>query len=154
PEYERRGRYLTNPDFQLAWVFNLGESEDGKDEKPRESKKEDKEEDKKKDENLTRLTLRVGLLDGLSGGGFDLDFWQRFRLTCEVRVRHRSPGSHYEFISPYYARAYLSMKVARFFRVYAGADNFAHTAVLSFGISIEWEDKDIRNVIGIAGSAF
>ncbi len=146
PEYKNKGRYLSNPDFQLAWVFNLGESKDGKDKQTRESKK--------KDENLCKLTLRVGLLDGLAGGGFDLDFWQRFRLTCEVRARHRSPGSHYEYISPYYGRAYISMKMLKFFRVYAGADNFAHTAVLSFGISIEWEDKDIKNIIGIASSAF
>jgi phospholipid/cholesterol/gamma-HCH transport system substrate-binding protein len=139
PDYRHKGKYLANPDFQLAWVFNLGSSD---------------EENEEQKEDAYSLTLRVGLIDGLTGGGFDLDFWRHFRLTCEVRTRHRSPGSFYEDISPFYGRAYLSMRLFKYFRVYAGADNFADQAVLSFGVSIEWEDKDIKSIVGIAGAAY
>lgn len=148
PDYEKKGKYFANPDFQLAWVLNLGPRSAGK------NTEEDGEEEKEKDIDPYKLTLRVGLIEGLTGGGFDLDFWRHFRITCEARARHRNEKDFYEDIDPYYARAYLSMRVFKYFRVFAGADNLADKAVMSFGISIQWEDKDIKNIIGIAGSAF
>jgi hypothetical protein len=138
PNYERPGTYISNPDFQLAWVFNLGSSD---------------EENEEQKEDAYNLTLRVGLIDGVVGGGFDLDFWRHFRITGEIRSR-KNEKRILEKVSPFYGRAYLSMRLFKYFRVYAGADNFADQAVLSFGVSIEWEDKDIKSIVGIAGAAY
>jgi len=154
PDYDKKGKYFTNPDFQLAWVLNLGPKPAGKSGEEDNTGESDEEAKEEADIDPYRLTLRVGLIDGLTGGGFDLDFWRYFRITCEARARHRKEQDYLEDIHPYYARAYLSMRVFKYFRVFAGADNLADKAVMSFGISIQWEDKDIKNIIGIAGSAY
>jgi hypothetical protein len=135
PNDERRGKTLANADFQLAWVLDLG---------PADVEREDR----------YLLTLRGGVIDSLTGGGFDIDFLRYLRISFDARDRHRDERRFYEDISPLYARAYLSVRLLKYFRVYAGADNLAHKAVMSFGVSIEWEDKDIRNIVGIAGSAY
>jgi len=135
PVKEQRKQYLVYADAQLAWVLDLGPSAT-------------------KRENRYLLTARVGMLEGLLGGGFDIDFWRHFRITCEGRDYHADDRKRDELIYPFYARAYLSMKVLDYFRIYAGADNVVDKAVISFGVSIEWEDKDIKNIVGIAGSAF
>jgi phospholipid/cholesterol/gamma-HCH transport system substrate-binding protein len=148
-DYETGAKLKAGADFQMAQVLYLGPS-------PKKDPEESGESGKKwrKDGDQYALTLRGGLIDSQVGGGIDFDFWRYFRITADIRDRHRDTGRYFEDIDPFYARAYISVRLFKYFRVYAGADNLADQAVMSFGICVEWEDKDIRNIVGIAGSAF
>ncbi len=98
------------------------------------------------------LTLRAGLLEGQVGGGIDVDFLQNLRLTLEARTAHKDKGKFNENINRYLARAYFSFKFFRYFRAYVGIDNFVENGAVSFGLTNEWYDKDIKTLVTLIGT--
>ena len=98
--------------------------------------------------NDVTLTLKGGLIEGKFGGAVDLDFWEHYRLSAEARFTHKEKKFN-ENVDNYLGRAYLSLKVFEYFRLYAGVDNFADHGEVMFGVSAEWEDKDIRSFVGL-----
>jgi hypothetical protein len=44
------------------------------------------------------------------------------------------------------------MRVFKYFRVYAGADNILDDCDFGAGLVLEWTDEDVKSIVGIAGS--
>lgn len=129
---QERGKPLIQADFQLAWLFNLG---------PR----------KKSHTNEVVLTARGGLIEGKLGLGLDVSFLGFLRFTLEGRDVHTDTQRFYENVEPFLLRAYLTFKIGRFIRLYIGGSNLLDNPELCGGVVIEWEDKDIKSIVGIAG---
>jgi phospholipid/cholesterol/gamma-HCH transport system substrate-binding protein len=133
-EKQDKGYPVTEVDFQLAFLFKLSGGEDTN------------------PNNDVTLTLRAGLMEGRAGGGTDVDFLKDFRFTVEGRDTHSDPDRFYEPMEPFLLRSYLSMRVYKYFRIYAGADNVLDDCDFGAGLVLEWTDEDIKSIVGIAGS--
>jgi len=129
-----RGHLVTEADLQLAFLLKLYS---GKDKNPG---------------NDLTLTLRAGLLEGKFGGGADVDFLKNFRFTVEGRDIHTDPNRFDEPVKNFLLRSYLSARVYKYFRLYAGADNIIDDCEFSAGVVLEWTDEDIKSIVGVAGS--
>ncbi|RME04312.1 MAG: MCE family protein [Planctomycetota bacterium] len=99
------------------------------------------------------LSLRIGLLEGKLGGGIDLDFLKHFRLTLEGRTPHKDKGKFDEKIKGFMARSYLSARIFKYFQLYVGVDNFIHRPALTFGVTLDWRDEDIKTFVSLIGLA-
>jgi phospholipid/cholesterol/gamma-HCH transport system substrate-binding protein len=131
---QEAGSYVTKPTILMAQLFRL--NHDDKDPK-----------------NDIALTLRGGLLEGTGGGGVELELFNRdLLLTLEGRAAHTDPNDFYEHIKPFLLRFRISYRVWEWVRLYVGVGNILDRAELLVGISIEWEDKDIKSVVGIVGA--
>lgn len=131
---QSRGHPVTEVDLQLAFLFKLS---GGKDNDP---------------SNDITLTPRAGLVEGRAGGGADIDFLRDFRFTVEGRDIHTDPDRFDEPIKPFLLRSYLSMRLYKYFRTYAGVDNILDDCEFAAGLVLEWTDEDIKSIVGIAGS--
>ena len=130
---QERGKTLAQADFQLAWLFNLGPHD-------------------KNPANDVVLTPRGGLIEGKFGLGLDLDFLGWLRFSVEGRDVHTDTRRFYEDVDPFMLRAYLTLKLSRYIRIYLGGSNLLDTPEFCGGVVIEWEDKDIKSIVGIVGA--
>lgn len=99
------------------------------------------------------LTLRLGMLEGQVGGGVDIDFLDNFRISLEARYAHKDANKFHENINRYMARANISYRFFKYFRAYVGIDNFIENGALSFGVTAEWSDDDIKTLVSLVGAA-
>lgn len=129
-----KGYPVTEVDLQLAFLLKLYGGEDTD------------------PGNDVTLTLRAGLVEGRAGAGTDIDFLKNFRFTVEGRDTHSDPDRFYEPMEEFLLRSYLSMRVYKYFRVYAGADNILDDCEFGAGLVLEWTDEDVKSIVGIAGS--
>jgi len=130
---QERGKTLTQVDFQFAWLFNLGPHD-------------------KNPANDVVLTTRAGLIEGKVGAGVDIDFLGWLRFSLEARDVHTDTKRFYEDIEPFLMRAYLTLKISRLVRLYIGGSNLLDEPEFCGGVVVEWEDKDIKSIVGIAGA--
>jgi len=111
-----------------------------------------------------RMLVRAGLLEGKPGGGVELnwDDWLFFKypvlLTVEGRDAYNSvPNEDMdEEINGALVRAYGKVALAQsgFFRnikLYAGANRITDRPEFMGGIGFEYEEEDIRTLIGLIG---
>lgn len=99
--------------------------------------------------NDWRIILKGGLLEGKFGGAIDVDFLRNLRLSVEARYTHKDDKFD-ENIDFFLGRAYMSMRMFKYFRVYGGVDNFADHGALMLGVTAEWEDEDVKSFVGLA----
>ncbi|GEM_PF-3271034 len=109
------------------------------------------------------LTLRMGLLEGQFGGGVDFDvdlpYLQdsQLRFSFEGRVAFADTdfdGTEIdEDVEPFVARFEASLFLFGHFRLYAGAHNFFDRIGFTGGVSFEWHDEDIRDLVGLISLA-
>lgn len=104
--------------------------------------------------NDVTLGLRAGIIEGKVGGGLDLDFLQAFRWTLEARDSHTDPDRFDEQIDTFLLRSEVSVRIWKYFRIYAGAENIAEDAVFLVGAQVEWFDEDIRGLVSLLATAF
>jgi len=139
---QQAGHVMVYPTFQLAWLFTLREGTLGK-------------EERRAGHTLPLdrivLTARGGLLEGKGGAGVDVDFLRYLRLTIEARDTHTDWDRYHEHISPFLLRATVGVRIGRIFWVYLGGSNLLDRAEVCGGITIEWEDRDIRSIVSVAG---
>ncbi|RKY13304.1 MAG: hypothetical protein DRP82_05570, partial [Planctomycetota bacterium] len=65
---------------------------------------------------------------------------------------HTDTKRFYEDVEPFMLRAYLTIKLSRYIRIYLGGSNLLDTPEFCGGVVVEWEDKDIKSIVGIAGA--
>ncbi|MFH1422690.1 MAG: MlaD family protein [Planctomycetota bacterium] len=126
-----RGYYVIKPDFQLAYLFDITNSET------------------KEKYSDTVITLRAGLIEGAVGGGVDVDFLKNFRLTVEARNSHSDTNRFDEHMSKPIMRSFISMRLFKHFRLYAGVDNILDDYGFCAGIVLDWDDEDIKGIVGL-----
>ncbi|MCX7702478.1 MAG: MlaD family protein [Planctomycetota bacterium] len=131
---QEAGSYVNKVTFLMAQIFRFND----KDKEPK---------------NDWAVVFRAGLLEGTGGGGIDFEFFERRLLfTLEGRAAHTDPNRFYEPVEPFLLRFRASYLIWGFLRVYVGVNNILDKTELSVGISVEWEDKDIKSIVGIAGA--
>ncbi|MCZ6602361.1 MAG: hypothetical protein O6952_05085, partial [Planctomycetota bacterium] len=104
--------------------------------------------------NDVAVGMRVGLIEGKPGGGLDIDFLQAFRFTVEARDSHKDQDKFDEKIDRFMLRSELSVRIWKYFRVYAGVDNIVEDAGFLAGIQVEWFDEDIKGLVSLLATAF
>jgi len=137
---QQAGDLVTEATFQMAQVLHINT-------------------DDKNPSNDIFLTLRGGLLEGKGGGGVDLEFLKRtLTFTLEGRDTHTDPERFYEHIDPFLLRFRAAYRIplhkSLWLKFYAGVNNILDKAEFSAGICIEWDDRDIKSIVGVAGAAF
>jgi phospholipid/cholesterol/gamma-HCH transport system substrate-binding protein len=105
-----------------------------------------------------KLTARVGLLEGKFGAGVDYDFDMPvldhpFKFTIEARDAYNSVKDEDldENVGGAIVRAYLSTSIWGPFGAYAGASRLLDDPEFMGGVSLEYEDEDIRTFVGLLG---
>jgi phospholipid/cholesterol/gamma-HCH transport system substrate-binding protein len=109
-----------------------------------------------------RLALKIGMIEGKVGGGFDWTIFDnrledsplsvnKLELIFEARDKYDAGDIDYnEHVDTFIARTKLEYKFARYFFVSVGADNMlGDDPGYSVSIGFEYIDQDITTVVGL-----
>ncbi len=112
------------------------------------------------------LTLKLGIIEGRFGGGIDLDFNMPFlydtslRFSFEARMAFADKdfdgAKINENIEPFLFRFEVSMFLFRHIRLFFGGNNLEglfDNIAWSAGLSFEYNEEDVRNLLGLFGLA-
>lgn len=104
-----------------------------------------------------RLTLRAGILEGRAGGGLEARVgvpWIDQEVTFGVEARDAYNSVDDEDIDEDAAlitRAYVGTRFLKYFSARAGVNRLGNDPEFFLGISFEYEDEDLRSLIGVLG---
>jgi phospholipid/cholesterol/gamma-HCH transport system substrate-binding protein len=107
-----------------------------------------------------RLTARIGLLEGKFGGGIDWELpftgslVSQLMFTLEGRDAYNSVDKENidENLDAGMVRAYLTVKLGKHFKVFAGGSRlFDDDPELMGGFCFEYVDEDIKNFVTLIG---
>jgi hypothetical protein len=104
------------------------------------------------------LTARVGLFEGQIGAGVDYEFFfpalgRNLRLTLEARQAYDDwvDQDIDERTRQPLIRAEVSAKIWKYLRLHLGASRLTDEPEFFAGITFEYEDPDIRYLLGMQG---
>lgn len=106
-----------------------------------------------------RLTLRAGLLEGKVGGGIDYDWafpgtHHDIRFTVEGRDAYNDVDDEdYDEHAGTIWSSEISSKVWKYLRLEAGISRIGENSEIYTGFVFEWEDDDIRKLVGLLSAA-
>lgn len=103
--------------------------------------------------------LRVGLLEGKPGGAIDVEwkdsplFGSDLTFTLEGRDAYGSVDSEKidEQVRGPLVRSYVTARIWKGFKAYAGASRIGNTPELMLGGSFEYNDEDLRSLVAVIG---
>ncbi len=106
-----------------------------------------------------KLTIRGGLLEGKPGAGIDYDFKMPvvnhdFRFTVEGRDAYNDVDDEdYDEKAGTIWNVEMSSRVWKYLRLEAGVSRLGADAEFYTGFVFEWEDDDIRKLVGLLSAA-
>lgn len=100
------------------------------------------------------VTLRGGLIEGMPGLGLDyLTSWKGCPLvaTLEGRSSYDDNRIHEDY-DPFLLRAKVDLTLFKYFHVMAGANSLTERPRGMYGIGFEFQDQDLKYLIGALGA--